>query len=179
MCRRGLQVTEQVRLVVMPRNNTANHRTRAHTGPPMMLGNMGENGVRQVDVSCWICHCGAILDVRPVQIPRTGIIRFAGSFITVLALNVSVAEIAAAQSRPDTTRMSCAAARALVLRHGAIVLGTGRSRFDPNAPPLFDRYVNSQAFCMRDEVTEPAFVPTADNPQCFIGYTCRNPRPAF
>jgi hypothetical protein len=103
-------------------------------------------------------------------------IRFAASFITVLAMNVSIVETAAAQSRPDTTRMSCAAARALVMRQGAIVLGTGRSRFDSNAPPLFDRYVNSQVYCMRDEVTEPAFVPTADNLRCFIGYICRQPR---
>jgi hypothetical protein len=103
-------------------------------------------------------------------------IRFAASFIIGLVLNANVAQITAAQSRPDTTRMSCAAARALVMRQGAIVLGTGRSLYDRNAPPLFDRYVNSQAYCKRDEVTEPAFVPTADNPQCFLGYTCRQPR---
>ena len=106
---------------------------------------------------------------------RTHLRTVCASFFAALALNVSVEE-AVAQSRPDTTRMSCAGARALVVRHGAIVLGTGHSRFDPNAPPLFDRYVNSQAYCMRDEVTEPAFVPTVDNPQCFIGYTCRQPR---
>jgi hypothetical protein len=111
-----------------------------------------------------------------MRISGTGMIRFAASLITALALNAGVVEIAAAQSRPDTTRMSCAAARVLVMREGAIVLGTGHSLYDRNAPPLFDRYVNSQAYCKRDEVTEPAFVPTADNPQCFIGYTCRQPR---
>jgi len=88
-------------------------------------------------------------------------------FIAGLAFIASMAETAAAQSRPDTTRMTCAAARALVVRHGGIVLGTG--------PSLFDRYVNSRAYCMSTEVTEPAFVPTADNRQCFIGYTCREP----
>jgi hypothetical protein len=106
---------------------------------------------------------------------QADIIGIAASLITGLVLNVSVAETTAAQSRPDTTRMSCATARALVMRQGAIVLGTGRSLYDRNAPPLFDRYVNSQAYCKRDEVTEPAFVPAADNPQCFIGYTCRQP----
>jgi hypothetical protein len=111
-----------------------------------------------------------------MRISGIGVIRFAASFVTVLALNASVADTAAAQSRPDTTRMSCAAARALVMREGAIVLGTGHSLYDRNAPPLFDRYVNSQAYCKRDEVTEPAFVPTTDNRQCFIGYTCRQPR---
>jgi hypothetical protein len=123
----------------------------------MKLGNMREHG--------------------SLRIACSGITRLATAFITVLALNAGVAQTAAAQSRPDTTRMSCAAARALVQRNGAIVLGTGRSRFDPNAPPLFDRYVNSQAYCQRDEVTEAAFVPTIDNRQCFIGYTCQQPRP--
>ena len=100
-----------------------------------------------------------------LQIARCGIVRLAASFITALALNTSVAQIAAAQSRPDTTRMNCAAARALVMRHGGVVLGTGRS--------LFDRYVSSRAHCMSTETIENAFVPTADNRPCFIGYTCR------
>jgi hypothetical protein len=111
-----------------------------------------------------------------LPITRLGIIRFAASFITALALNASVAQTAAAQARPDTTRMSCAAARALVMRHGAIVLGTGSSLYDRNAPPLYDRYVVSRAHCSSTQVLEPAFVPTADNRQCFIGYTCRQRR---
>jgi hypothetical protein len=94
-------------------------------------------------------------------------IRFAAGFIAGLALNAAAAWTAAAQPRPDTTRMSCASARALVLRHGAIVLGSG--------PSIFDRYVSSRAYCMSTEVIEPAFVPAADNRQCFIGYTCREP----
>jgi hypothetical protein len=88
-------------------------------------------------------------------------------FYVALAAVVSVAETAVAQSRPDTTRMTCAAARALVMRHGGIVLGTG--------PSLYDRYVSSRAYCMTTEVTEPAFVQTADDRQCFVGYTCREP----
>ena len=83
--------------------------------------------------------------------------------------------------------MNCSAARALVVQQGAIVLGTGHSLYDRNAPSLFDRYVVSRvdryvvsrAYCASTQVTEPAFVPTSDNRQCFIGYTCRNPRPAF
>jgi hypothetical protein len=69
--------------------------------------------------------------------------------------------------------MSCAAARALVTARGAIVLGTGSSLYDRNAPPLYDRYVVSRAYCSSTQVVEPAFVPTTDNRQCFIGYTCR------
>jgi len=90
------------------------------------------------------------------------------SVLSALAFSVMLVNIAAAQGRPDTNRMSCAAARGLVVRSGGIVLGTG--------PSLFDRYVISRAFCMSTEVTEPAFVPTTDNRQCFVGYTCREPR---
>jgi hypothetical protein len=84
-------------------------------------------------------------------------------FIMAIAAIVSIAETAAA--RPDTSRMTCAAGRALVAKQGAIVLGTG--------PSLFDRYVISRAYCVYPQVTEPAFVPTTDDRQCFIGYTCR------
>lgn len=87
--------------------------------------------------------------------------------IAALASTMSMAATEAAQARPDTTRMSCASARALVVKHGGIVLGTG--------PSLFDRFVNSRAFCASTEITEPAFVPTANNRQCFIGHTCREP----
>ena len=86
---------------------------------------------------------------RALRITRADIIRFAASFIAGLALNASVAETAAAQSRLDTTRMSCASARALVLRQGAIVLGSG--------PSIFDRYVASRAYCMSTEQIEAAF----------------------
>lgn len=74
------------------------------------------------------------------------------------------APVAAAQSRPQTPRMSCAQANRLVVQRGAIVLGTG--------PDLYDRYVSSQRFCLPDEMTKPAWVRSADNPQCFVGYVC-------
>lgn len=80
------------------------------------------------------------------------------------ALATVVAGEAAAQGRPDSLRMSCAGARGLIASRGAVVLGTG--------PNLYDRYVSSQAFCLPDEVTRPAWVATADNRQCFIGYRC-------
>ena len=71
---------------------------------------------------------------------------------------------AAAQSRPQTPAMSCTAAQGLVRAHGAIVLGTGRD--------LFDRYVRDQQFCGPGEATIATFVPSGDNPQCFVGYRC-------
>ena len=83
----------------------------------------------------------------------------------IAAIASVTTEHAAAQGRPDTNRMTCAAAQALVTGQGAIVLGTG--------PSLFDRYVSSRAYCASGDLTEPAFVPTADNRQCWIGHTCR------
>ena len=34
------------------------------TGQPMTLGNMREQGVRRLSVSCWVCHHTAVIDVR-------------------------------------------------------------------------------------------------------------------
>jgi hypothetical protein len=52
-----------------------------------------------------------------------------GRFIALIAFAVSLAEPAAAQSRPDTNRLSCAAAQALVIKergsrteHGPVAL---------------------------------------------------------
>ena len=66
--------------------------------------------------------------------------------------------------RPYTPALACSAAHALVSARGAIVLGPG--------PDLYDRYVSTDGFCQVDEVAMPAFVPSGDSPQCFVGYTC-------
>jgi hypothetical protein len=68
--------------------------------------------------------------------------------------------------RLSTLNLSCSDARAIVRQHGAIVLSTGRH--------TFDRFVSHQGHCMHGEVIEPAWVPTYDSYQCFIGYTCTN-----
>lgn len=70
-----------------------------------------------------------------------------------------------AQGRPNTVNMSCAQARSVVANAGAIVLGTGGQ--------TYDRFVDSRGYCTPSEETDPAFAPTADNRQCFIGYRCR------
>jgi hypothetical protein len=78
---------------------------------------------------------------------------------------LAVAPVSAfAQGRPDSTAMSCAQARGVVTRAGAIVLGTGG--------PTFERVVNSAQFCTPDEFTQPFWAPTADARQCMVGYTC-------
>lgn len=69
-----------------------------------------------------------------------------------------------AQNRPNTVNMSCAQAQAIVKRSGAIVLGTGGQ--------TYDRYVSSRAYCTPSEITKPAWAPTADVAQCFIGFRC-------
>jgi len=69
-----------------------------------------------------------------------------------------------AQGRPLTLQMTCQGARELVSVHGAIVLNTG--------PTTYDRYVAAGGQCVLGEVIEAAWVPTADTPQCPIGYRC-------
>jgi hypothetical protein len=80
--------------------------------------------------------------------------------VTLLSMGAG----ALAQSHPLTLRMSCYGARELVSIHGAIVLNTGLT--------TYDRYVAAGGQCVLGEVIEPAWVPTADNPQCPIGYRC-------
>ena len=77
---------------------------------------------------------------------------------------MSMGSGALAQGRPLTLQMSCYGARELVATQGAIVLNT--------SPTTYDRYTAGGGQCVLGEVTEPAWVPTADNPQCPIGYRC-------
>jgi hypothetical protein len=52
------------------------HRPRSQAGPPMTLGNLRTNGVRSLDVCCWLCHHRAILSADPwpdhVPVPTFG-----------------------------------------------------------------------------------------------------------
>lgn len=89
-------------------------------------------------------------------------------FAAALAVPLSVASAvppAAAQSRPDSLRLTCAATSALVRQQGQVVIGTG--------PNIYDRYVSNQSYCSQDETTVPVWLQTADQNQCFIGYRCR------
>jgi hypothetical protein len=84
----------------------------------------------------------------------------------LIGLAVSLfATSAVAQARPSSVAMSCRQAAGLVASHGAIVLGTGGY--------TYDRFVADQRFCLRSEVTVPAWVPSGDTPQCFVGYRCK------
>ena len=72
-----------------------------------------------------------------------------------------------ALARPDTTRMTCSQARALVVSSGAVVLGTGG--------PTYDRFVSDRRFCEATEVTRTTFAATRDAPRCLVGYRCIEP----
>jgi hypothetical protein len=85
----------------------------------------------------------------------------------LLALLLSLTAVAAAHAqgrRPNSLALTCHAARSLVRAHGAVVMTTG--------PDLYDRYVRDGGFCATSLTTEPAYVPTADLRQCFVGYRC-------
>jgi hypothetical protein len=58
------------------RSILAGTRPRSPAGDPMTLGNRRANGVRSLDVSCWVCHHRAILSADPwpdhVPVPSFG-----------------------------------------------------------------------------------------------------------
>ena len=83
----------------------------------------------------------------------------------VIAATLGAAGPAAAQTQSRT--LSCAQAAALIQTKGAVVLAT--------SPTLYDRYVRDRTFCVYDQDTRPEWVPTRDNLQCFIGYSCYVP----
>ena len=76
-----------------------------------------------------------------------------------------------AQSRPSTLALSCAKARQLVARSGAITLSTGGQ--------TYDRFVSTRGFCPTGTFARPAFVPTATESQCDIGFYCSSAPPLF
>jgi uncharacterized protein YfaT (DUF1175 family) len=84
---------------------------------------------------------------------------------SVLALAL-LTTAAAAQVGPLTSQRTCSANRQLVMRDGAVVLHTGSS--------TYARFVKNGSECMVDQFPEPAWVPSSNNPQCFIGYRCKD-----
>ncbi|WP_246519935.1 hypothetical protein [Ancylobacter lacus] len=82
--------------------------------------------------------------------------------LPALLLGISAA---AAQPLPNALAMSCEAARALVRQSGVVVLATG--------PDLYERIVTGQRFCMMQQTTAPAWIPTQDQKQCLVGRRCQ------
>lgn len=89
--------------------------------------------------------------------------------LLLLAGGLAAATVATAQERPSSMDMTCGQATALVREQGDVVLGSGGQSFD--------RFVSSQQFCLSSELTEPAYVPSRDQRQCFVGYRCRDRSP--
>lgn len=72
---------------------------------------------------------------------------------------------ALAQERPSSLALPCARVRELVVQRGAMLLGTGGA--------TFDRYVADRRYCQASERVEQSFAPTLDDPQCPVGYRCK------
>jgi hypothetical protein len=87
------------------------------------------------------------------------------TLLSALALAL-IATAAAAQVGPPTSQRTCSANRQLVMREGAVVLDTG--------PSTYARFVKNGSECLVDQFPEPAWVPSSNNPQCFIGYRCKD-----
>lgn len=81
-----------------------------------------------------------------------------------LAASLLAAEVHA-QPGSSSLAMNCAQAAGLVANRGAVVLRTG--------PHTYDRYVSARNFCEINEFLLPAWIPTVDAPQCFVGYRCK------
>ncbi|QRG06601.1 hypothetical protein EZH22_27370 [Xanthobacter dioxanivorans] len=59
---------------------------------------------------------------------------------------------------------TCSGLSSVVRTQGFILVPTGGG----NA----QRYVRDERYCAEGQTTSPAWLPTADNPRCFVGYTC-------
>jgi hypothetical protein len=75
-----------------------------------------------------------------------------------------------AQARPSTYKMTCRQAQNLVRSRGAVTMNYGRG---PGGD-LYERFVVSVGYCTMGEGAYAAWVPTRDNPQCFVGYVCQD-----
>ncbi len=74
---------------------------------------------------------------------------------------------ALAQPRVATSRMPCAEVISLVKREGEVQLSTGGG--------AAERIVRDRSACDILEIAELRFLPTRDNPQCPVGYRCKEP----
>ncbi|MHC5653088.1 hypothetical protein [Stappia sp.] len=106
--------------------------------------------------------CGARGNRRALAGLVAGI---AGTATLVAGLTFAPQEAAA--QRPDLRQMSCAQARNLVARRGAVVMTTGRY--------TYERFVAGPRWCDHWETVAPRAAATRDNPRCVVGYICETP----
>jgi hypothetical protein len=84
--------------------------------------------------------------------------------LALIAVLIPVAS--EAQNRPSTVNRPCVASQQLVAARGAVVLGTGGY--------TYDRFVRDRRFCEFNQYLEPAYAPSLDIAQCFVGYRCKD-----
>jgi hypothetical protein len=82
---------------------------------------------------------------------------------TLALISPVVISAATAQSIADARTMPCTALQSLVSRNGSAVIQT--------RPSVSDTY--EVTGCPLHKGEQPAYLPARDNPQCFVGYTCR------
>jgi len=90
-------------------------------------------------------------------------IKLSAIFAAIMLVTTTLAQ--SAGHRPDTRTLSCAIVVSLVQSRGAVLLSTGRY--------TYDKYVKNHAYCNVNEAIKRAFVPTADNNRCNVGYICK------
>jgi len=89
----------------------------------------------------------------------------------VIGLLASLTLRAQAFPRPYAPKLSCGEIKGMIQQKGAVLLSTG--------PFTFDRFVRDQGYCMQGEITDPAWIVSLDQPQCYAGYTCGGRQPSY
>jgi hypothetical protein len=85
---------------------------------------------------------------------------------TAVAVGAMSASAVAQSARPDLYAMSCNSASAMVNARGAVIGNTG--------PNTYARIVSNAGFCPKNEQAIPLFSRSSDQPQCMVGYECRD-----
>jgi hypothetical protein len=88
----------------------------------------------------------------------------------VAAIACLVAMPAAAISRYESMSLTCREAQARIIEEGAVVLRYPSAR-NPSLT-LYDRYVESRAYCQPTEYARAQWIPTADTHACPV-YHCK------
>ena len=92
--------------------------------------------------------------------------RGATRFVHAIAALLLLGAPAHAISRYNSQSMTCADVQRTVQREGAAILRYSSKR-NPSLT-LYDRYVADGRFCAVGEAATNAWVPTKDNPSCFV-----------
>lgn len=82
----------------------------------------------------------------------------------VLAVFCLPGSEASAQEPIQTERQSCQSLQGLVRSNGHATLRSGSN--------IFERYVRDQSACLPGQAVQPRWTPSADQAQCFVGYSC-------